>query len=338
MSEQILPVGKLDADLLRQLLGDIPGDPSVLLGPGVGCDVAVLDAGAEQLLLAKTDPITFATDAIGYYVVNVNANDLATSGGLPRWFLATALLPEGKATEQMARDIFVQITDTCRDMGIALVGGHTEVTWGLDRPIVVGLMLGQVAPDGLVDPRGLRPGDAVITTKLAPVEGSALIAREKADRLLGAGFSSEDIQRLADMLFDPGISVLPEAQIATKAGRVTAMHDPTEGGLATGLWEMAEAGEVGLRIDGAAIPLLPEAQSMCDLLGLDPLGLIASGSMLIGCAPDDASGIVEALQEAQIPAAVIGHATAQDEGVWLVSDGQEQTLPRYDQDELTKIL
>ena len=95
MSEQILPVGKLDADLLRQLLGDIPGDPSVLLGPGVGCDVAVLDDGAEQLLLAKTDPITFATDAIGYYVVNVTANDLATSGGLPRWVLATALLPEG---------------------------------------------------------------------------------------------------------------------------------------------------------------------------------------------------------------------------------------------------
>lgn len=338
MTEHLLPVGKLDAEILRRLLADMPGDPSVIGGPGVGCDVAVLDTGAGDLLLAKTDPVTFATDAIGYYVVNVNANDIATSGGLPRWFLATALLPENSATEQMAADIFAQIAEACSDLGVVAVGGHTEITWGLDRPIVVGQMLGQVARDRLVRPQGLQPGNAIIATKQAPLEGTALIAREQPDRLREAGFSEDDIQRCAEMLFDPGLSVLPDAQVGVSAGSVTAMHDPTEGGIATGLWEMAEAAAVGLAIHRDAIPLLPEARHMCEALNVDPLGLIASGSLLIGCAAEDAGAIISALQEADIEAAVIGRATAESAGVRLVTGGQSRPMPRYDQDELTRIL
>jgi hydrogenase expression/formation protein HypE len=338
MTEHLLPVGKLDAEILRCLLADMPGDPSVIVGPGVGCDVAVLDTGAGDLLLAKTDPVTFATDAIGYYVVNVNANDIATSGGRPRWFLATALLPENSATEQMAADIFAQIADACSDLGVVAVGGHTEITWGLDRPIVVGQMLGQVARDRLVRPQRLQTGNAIIVTKLAPLEGTALIAREQPDRMRQVGFSEDDIQRCAAMLFHPGISVLPEAQVAVGAGRVTAMHDPTEGGIATGLWEMAEAAAVGLEIHHDAIPLLPEARRMCKALNLDPLGLIASGSLLIGCAADDAEAIIGALHAADIEAAVIGQATGKSAEVRLVTGAKSRPMPRYDQDELTRIL
>ena len=339
MSDTPLPVGKLDAEQLRRLLGAIEcHDPSVVLGPGIGRDVAVIDNGAEGYLLAKTDPVTFATDAIGYYVVNVNANDIATSGGRPRWFLATALLPEGRATEAMAADLFNQITRACESLEITLVGGHTEVTYGLDRPIVVGQMLGEVSRDGLITPAGLRPGDAIIVTKAVPLEGTALIAREKTEELTAAGLARDSLERCARMLFDPGISVVADARIAVAAGEVHAMHDPTEGGLSTGLWELAEAAGVGLHIDADAIPVLDEGLAICEHYGIDPLGLIASGSLLIGCAPGDAEGITGALSEQGIRAAVIGHATPADAGVGLLRDGVPGPMPRYDQDELTRIL
>ncbi len=339
MSASPLPVGKLDAEQLRRLLGTIEcHDPSVVLGPGIGRDVAVIDNGAEGYLLAKTDPVTFATDAIGYYVVNVNANDIATSGGRPRWFLATALLPENAATEAMVAELFHQITNACEALGVALVGGHTEITYGLDRPIVVGQMLGEVSRDGLITPDGLRPGDAIIVTKAVPLEGTALIAREKADELLAAGFTRDSLERCARMLFDPGISVVADARSAVGAGEVHAMHDPTEGGLATGLWELAEAAGVGLDIDADAIPVLDEGRAICEHYGIDALGLIASGSLLIGCAPAAAEGITGALSEQGIRAAVIGHATPPDAGVRLLRDGVVGPMPRCDQDELTKIL
>ncbi len=339
MSQSLLPVGKLDAATLRRLLGVIPcSDPSVILGPGIGRDVAVLDNGADTYLLAKADPVTFATDAIGYYVVNVNANDIATSGGAPRWFLATALLPDNAATEEMVADIFEQISAACQELQITLVGGHTEITYDLARPIVVGQMLGQVPKDRLITPEGLQVGDAIILTKQAPVEATALIAREKPDELRQAGFSEATLQRCARMLFDPGISVLTEARTAIANGQVHAMHDPTEGGLATGLWEMAEAGGVGLRIDEEAIPLLEEARHICKLFSLDPLGLIASGSLLVACAPEDAGAIAEALHQAKIAAAIIGEAVPADQGVNLHRGGRAHEMPRYDQDELTKII
>ena len=339
MNERRLPVGKLDAGLLAGLLGDITcDDPGVILGPGIGRDVAILDNGAHGYLIAKTDPVTFATDAIGYYVVNVNANDIATSGGKPRWFLATALLPDSAATAAMAADIFSQIDAACHELGITLVGGHTEITWDLSRPIIVGMMLGEGARDRLITPEGLQPGDAIILTKQAPVEGTALIAREKPEQLRAAGLSDDTIQRCAAMLFEPGISVLRDAEVAIAAGDVHAMHDPTEGGIATGLWEMAEAAGVGLRIDEPAIPIAPEARDICDAFDLNPLGLIASGSLLIGCAARDADAVVRALDEAAIVASVIGQAVPASEGVTLVAGTETSPLPRFDQDELTRVL
>ncbi len=339
MSGRLLPVGKLDVATLQRLLGAIPcNDPSVILGPGVGRDVAVLDNGADEYLLAKTDPVTFATDAIGYYVVNVNANDIATSGGKPRWFLATALLPEGAATEQMVTDIFGQISAECGRLGVTLVGGHTEITYNLDRPIVVGQMLGEVPKDKLITPGGLQAGDLVILTKRPPLEGTALIAREKPDELRRAGFSDDALQRCAGMLFEPGISVLADAQIAVRSGDVHAMHDPTEGGVATGLWEMAEAGGVGLRIDEQAIPVLDEGRRICEVFGLDPLGLIASGSLLIACDARDGDVIAARLHEAGIAASIIGEAVDPAAGIQMVSEGRIRRIPRYDQDELTKIV
>jgi hydrogenase expression/formation protein HypE len=329
------PLGKLPAEhLARLLVRHAPSDPRVVLGPGVGRDAAVISFG-DRYLVAKTDPITFASDEIGWYAVHVNANDIACTGAVARWFLATLLLPEGHTHAQQVDTIFGQIADACHSLGIALVGGHTEITYGLDRPIVVGCMLGEVAPERLVRPDGARAGDVLVVTKGIAVEGTAIIAREKGGAL--AGLDSALVRRCQAFLYDPGISVVRDAAVATEAGEVHAMHDPTEGGLATGLWELAEAAEVGLEVDQAALPILPETRTLCARLGLDPLGLIASGALLLAVAPGDAAAILAALQEAGIAAARIGQVVARKRGVVLRRATGERPMPRFERDEIARL-
>jgi hydrogenase expression/formation protein HypE len=237
---QSLPVGKLPPHLLARLLDAAPlDDPRVLLGPGVGLDCAVIDLG-ERLLVCKSDPVTFATDQLGAYLVQVNANDLATTGAKPSWLLVTLLLPENAADEAMAERLMAQIGDVCRKLDIALVGGHSEITYGLDHPVAVGALLGLVESDHLVTPRGARPEDRLLLTKSVPIEATAILARERSVQLRDV-LTDADITKAQGYLNQPGIGVTRDARIALDAGRVTAMHDPTEGGLATALWELAQA-------------------------------------------------------------------------------------------------
>ncbi len=333
-----LPTGKLSPEFLAGLLKlfERP-DPTVIQGPGVGIDVALLDTGAPQLLVVKTDPITFATDAIGYYAVVVNSNDIATCGGRPRWQVATALLPEDGADEALAESIFRQLAEACERFDISHVGGHTEVTAGLDRPILVATMLGEVARDRYVTSAGAREGDVLLVTKAAALEGTSLIAREFGDDLLARGLDGGFVERCARMLHEPGISVLREARAAVEAGGVHAMHDPTEGGLATGLWEMALASGKRLVVDMDSVPVLDECRRLCLEYDLDPLGLIASGSLLIAAEEGAADGIIAAVEEAGVQCSAIGYVTEGAAKVLGQSGGQLWPLTRYDQDELTKL-
>ena len=331
-----LPVGKLKLEALDALLAGLAGgDPSVLEGPGVGHDVAVLDHGGPMLLVAKTDPITFATDEIGFYAVAVNSNDIATCGGRPRWMLVTALLPAGRADDALARDIFAQLSAACSRFGVSLVGGHTEVTAGLDRPILVATMLGEVARDRLLTPAGARPGDAILLTKAVAVEGTSLLARELRADLLARGFDAAFLERCAAMLHDPSISVLREAEAAVATGGVHAMHDPTEGGVATALWELAVASSARIVADPAAVPILPECRRLCDEFRIDPLGLIASGSLLIACAPEAADAVCAAVLARGVACRPIGSVAACDGA--RVLDPSGALWPRFDQDELTHV-
>jgi hydrogenase maturation factor len=184
---------------------------------------------------------------------------------------------------------------TWRELGVSLCGGHTEITHGLGRPIVVGHMLGEAPRDGYVAASGARIGDRVILTKQIAIEGTALMVREKRKELVGV-LPADELACCARFLRIPGISVVKEARAALEVGGVHALHDPTEGGLATGLGELAQAADVGLLIDEAAIPLLPECVQLCRHFGLDPLGLIASGSLLIAAAPDRVEAIVTRLR------------------------------------------
>lgn len=331
-----LPIGKLPADLLARLLGQYTTpDESVVIGPEIGEDAAVIDFG-EKYLIAKTDPITFATDAIGWYVINVNANDIAAMGGRPRWFLASILLPEGTATQEMVEQIFSQLSDACSALGIALCGGHTEITYGLDRPIVVGQMLGEVEKEKLVTTAGAQPGDDIILTKGIAVEATSIIAREKEDDLRQR-HPPELIERCKAMLYDPGISVLRDAQVAAGAGKVHAMHDPTEGGLATGLYELAAAAGVGLAVCREQIRVLPETALLCREFGLDPLGVIASGALIIALAPNYTPAVLAALEDAGIVASVIGRITPPEVGVTLHLGARAIPMPRFERDEIARL-
>src|SRR5918996_32081 len=316
----LLKPGKLPPELLQRLLSSYTrADPRVLVGPAVGEDAAIIDMG-DRHLIAKSDPITFATDAIGYYAVVVNANDIATRGGQPKWFLATLLLPEQTTSVALVESIFAQIAEACRSFGITVVGGHTEVTYGLDRPILAGHMLGEVDPAGLITTSGAQIGDVLLLTKGICVEGTAIIAREREPELRRSDVSESIIQRAKNFLFEPGISVVRDARIAIGAGRVHAMHDPTEGGLAMAVHELATAAQGGIVIEGNHIPILEEAVLLCGAYGLDPLGTIASGALLIATPPEDALQIQQALQANNLGCAAIGRIVPPSEGV-LLDDG-----------------
>lgn len=305
-----LSIGKLPPDLLARILARAPTpDPRVLVRAGLGLDCAVVETpGSETLLVFKSDPITFATDEIGWYLVHVNANDLATTGATPRWLLVTMLLPESSATPDLVEQINAQVWRACQALGIAVIGGHTEVTAGLERPILAGTLIGEAARERLVTPRGARPGDRVLLTKGVPIEATALLAREFADRLRPA-LSEAALAEARAFLHTPGLSVLHDAQIALQAGAVTAMHDPTEGGLAAALWELAEASGRALMVDPAAVPVPALSARLCRALNVDPLAAIASGALLLTTPPADAGAIQRALEAEGIACAELGEVT-----------------------------
>lgn len=337
-SHNVLPTGKLPLEMLQSLLqGWGVSDSRVIVGPRVGEDAAVIAMGDDRCLVAKSDPITFATERIGWYAVHVNANDIATRGAEPRWFLLTVLLPEGSATLALAEEIMAQVSAACTGLGIALVGGHTEVTCGLERPIVVGHMLGEVARERLVTTAGACPGDVIVLAGAIAVEGTALLARECGEQARQRGVDPATLEAARRTLDEPGISIVHAARLAVETVTVHAMHDPTEGGLAMGLHELAWAASLGLEVDGDAIPILPACARLCAAFGLNPLGLLASGALLLAVPGEEVAALGRAYDREGIVWAPIARALP-DGGVVLRCQGMCQDLPRFDRDEVTRVL
>ncbi len=336
-----LKAGKLPSPVLERLLKKYTsgsGSRGVVVGPGIGIDAAVIDFTVGYLL-AKTDPVTLTADSAGLYAIHVNANDIAVMGGVPRWFLATILLPEDGAEEADAERIFSDLKKACDDLGVSLCGGHTEITPVVKAPVIVGQMLGEVAKDGLITSTGACGKDVLILTEGIAIEGTSIIARTLGPGLIKKGaFTKTFITRCSNLLSRPGISVLRAARIASATGRVHAMHDPTEGGLAAAIHEMAAASKHGIIIEREAIPILPATKRLCDHFGIDAMGLIASGALLISAAPKGAEEIIKELTRAGIPAVAIGRIEDKKSGVRIRSHGVSAPLPLPERDEITKIL
>ena len=330
-----MDIGKFPVELLGRVLArNNITDPRVLLGPKIGEDAAVLDMG-EKLLVATSDPVTFAADQIGWYAVQVNANDLACRGATPLWFLATLLVPD-TFSEVDAESVLDQIIAACRTLGISLIGGHSEVTYGIDRPIVMGTMLGEVERDRLIITGGARDGDSVVVTRGIAIEGSALLAREQAGALLQAGVSQREIDTAAGWLTNPGICVAADAKAACQAVNVHSLHDVTEGGLVTSLREVAQASGLGIAIEEGSIPVLPECAAICQALGIDPLGLLGSGALVVTLPPSDVPALQNALVQAGTDGWEIGMMIDPEEGLQMVTYDGEVPLPEFSRDELAR--
>jgi hydrogenase maturation factor len=328
---QALATGKLPPELLRALLASLPApDPAVVAAGAVGEDAAVIDTGGLELLVAKTDPITFANEDAGRYLLAVNGNDIASMGGEPRWLLVTALLPEG-TTRESAAEVLGGLREACVEAGVVLVGGHTEITVGLVRPILVGCLLGTVPRDGLTRTSSARPGDSLVLAGGIAIEGTAILAREHAEELCARGVGLTAITSAADWLRTPGISVLPAARALR--GLARALHDPTEGGVITALHEIADASGNGLRVARERIAVLPECAAICEALGLDPLGLLASGALLAAVPPEKVEAALARLAAAGISGARIGEVAA---GGRNFADGS--AMPVFTRDELARFL
>ena len=333
----MMDVGKFPPELLERLLGSVGAeDPRVVLGPRVGEDAAALDFG-DRLLVAKSDPVTFASDRAGWYAVQVCANDVACTGATPMWFLATLLVPQSYSVEDAAR-LFDDVMEGCRAVGATLIGGHSEVTVGLDRPIVMGTMLGEVERDGLITTGGAQEGDSIVVTKGLAIEGTSVLARDFPEELRSAGVEESVIQRSAMLLNTLGISVIEEARACAQTG-VHSLHDITEGGLITALHEVASASGLGIAVEEDSVPVLPETAEVCTALGLHPLGLLGSGSLLVTLHPQYTPTLLRTLDEAGIDAWEIGQVMPSEEGrVLFARSGEEVPLPVFDRDEIARYL
>jgi len=328
-----LQTGKLDFKFLGRLLSRYCiTDSSVLIGPKIGMDAAALRFG-KSLLVAKSDPITFASDLIGWYAVNVNANDVAVCGAKPKWFLATILLPKN-ANESLAEKIFSQISEACKSLGVSFVGGHTEVTSHLSQPIVSGCMLGTTTKKKLITSAGAKSGDLLLITKGIVIEGTSIIAREK-EKVLKKKFSRQFIKKAKHYLFEPGISVVRDALLASKYAN--AMHDPTEGGLLAGIYEMMLASNKGCLVFVDKIPILKEAKVLCNEFCLNPLTTISSGTLLISARKENAEKLLKIYKRNRIKAAIIGEVKSKTFGMKLMQNSKTKPLKCSARDEIAKI-
>jgi len=325
-----LPTGKLPWGLLGALLDELgPLSPDVRLGPAIGEDGCAI-AVPPGLLVAASDPITLTGVDAGRLAVIVNANDVAVMGARPRWFLATVLLPPA-TTAAAVRDLFAAMRAGLADVGAVLVGGHTELTPAVTQPVVVGQMLGVVNEARLITTGGARIGDFVVQIGPVPIEGAAVLAVQANARL--SQVDPAVLRAAQCALADPGVCVVEAALAAAELG-ATALHDPTEGGLASALHELALAAGAALRIDRGAVRWFPPGVAICRALGADPWSTLASGAVLATFGPDMSTGAVESLGEQGHPASVIGVV---EPGAG-VNDLGGRAIPWPERDEVARLL
>ncbi len=303
--------------------------PETLVRAALGVDAAAIALDADSACVLTTDPITTATSGAGRLAVHVVCNDLAAMGAEPVGVLATLLFPVGVAPDAIA-EMAAEIDATARALNVEVLGGHTEVAPGIGAPLVVMSGVGKAKRDRILTAAGARPGDALVLTKAAALEGTHVLANDLRSRL-GAVPPTllDEARRYGDEL-----SVVPEARLAVELG-ATAMHDPTEGGVIGALWEMAEASRCGFRVTVSAIPVRDATRAICEALAVDPLRLIASGALLI--AWRDGAAMVNGLHAAGIAATLIGEMTDLHK-VLVHSDGREEQVIELDRDELYRIL
>ena len=338
-----LPVGKVPPELLREILAPAgtTADESLVGGPAIGVDTGAFAPPAGELTVVTSDPITFPTENPARYLTTINVNDLVTTGARPRWCSVNLLFPPGSAPFQV-RHLAAELHDALHEHGIALIGGHSEVTDGVSRLVVSMTLMGSVPREDFRKPSAVRPGDTIIMTKSAGIEGTAILAAERREELLAGGVDEETLRRACR--FIDRISVRPEAEALATRPAVRWLHDVTEGGVATALRELAQASGWCVEVDPTAIPVAPETRAVCAALGVDPRGLIGSGALLAAIAPDALEEIRAAVSPLPVTLSVLGtvlsESATEDTAPELParSSVTGEILPVFPRDEIARIL
>ena len=331
MPDRSFRIGKIPPEVLSKIVFSHLGNsnPRMVLGPGVGRDFAALRY--DRFFILTTDPVTGTSCRIGQHSVYINANDIAVAGARPVWYMCTILLPSGTRRAELS-EIMRGIDTACRRLGVQVIRGHTEATRGLERPIVVGFMMGE-RQGKLFRPEDVRVGDNIVMTRTAGIEGTAILASDFSNRL--KRIPGEVISKARK--FSNQIGIQREAKIVSRIEGVRVMHDPTEGGVLNACWELAESSRLGARIWADDIPVAPETTKICSSLGLDPLKLMSSGSMLAVIDPRRTEYVVKTLSRFRVKASLIGEMTSKGAGRRFSLNGRSFELRPVPQDELYKL-
>lgn len=319
-----MKIGKIDEAAFRSLVRGKFGrrDPSVIVPPRTGIDAGVVDLGRGRVLVVAEDPIftmpRLPLEMFGRFTVHIGASDVAVMGVRPRYMTYSLLLPPETAHDDIRR-IVDAIHRTARDLGIAIVGGHTGYYPGFTAPTIGGITVFAVARrKDLVTPAGARPGDEIILTKGPAIETAGLLASLREEELL-LRFPARLVARAKALT--RAITVVEDALTAAAAGGVTAMHDATEGGVMGGLFEIAAASGVGMDVDESLFVYPDEVRMVCEAFAIDPVKAIAEGSLLLTVRPDRSAAVLARLGRKRIPASVVGR---------VLKDRRRRTLRRAD--------
>jgi len=328
-----LPIGKVPPEILKEVVFNYLGAKrsEVVVGASYGLDGAVIKIGGGKSLVTSMDPITGALERIGWLAVNINANDVATFGVQPNFFSSCLLLPEN-ATEDTVETICRQIDFAAKKLDMAVTGGHSEITPKLPFPIIVGCCIGVADKRNYVTAQGAKADNMLVLTKSVGIEGTAILATDRNAQLIRK--IGKSTLKKAEEYFNQ-ISIVKEAILAFRTGYVTAMHDPTEGGVAGGLHELADASNVGFKIFEEKIHITKETLKICEFFQIDPLQLIASGSLLIAVKKDYAYKVVELLEKNKVAASVIGETLPTSSKRFITrKDGSAEKFVRPTSDHL----
>ncbi len=327
------PIGKVPpGSLVRAVYSHVGRrNPRLLLGPGIGRDTAIVRDG-KRVIVFTADPVTGTTRDIGEHSVQINANDIATAGARPVWYMCTLLLPPG-TSENTLEEIMKGVDSASRKLGVTVLGGHTEATRGLDRPIIAGFMVGESSTD-VLSSQGAHVGDVMLLTKSAGLEGTAIIASDYEEQLKHV---PGDLLARARS-FSKKISIVKEALSIAKIRGVHALHDPTEGGVLNGFWEMAEASRLGIEIWADQIPVAEETRRICSILRLDPLKLMSSGCLLAAVDRSAVSKVAMTLRSLRVRVSEVGRMTAKRKGRYMIQGSKRRPLIAVPRDELYKMI
>lgn len=325
-----MKIGKLPNEILNSLVLDKLQKKrnEVLVRPSVGEDCSAVDFGRE-ICVISTDPITGTKNQIGRIGVNVALNDLASSGAEPVGLMVTMLIPPNAGMSDI-ENIISQLSDEAAKLNVDIIGGHTEVTDAVTRFVLSITAVGKSINRNIITTSGAKPGDDLILTKYAGIEGTSILAFDYEEEL-ASKFGMEIVEKAKSLI--NSISVVNEGLIAAKLG-AHAMHDVTEGGVLGAVWEMCHASGCGAHVYKERIPVLNETRLICDYFNIDPYRLISSGCMLIAC--ENGEKLVQELSENGIKAVVIGRMTG-DRNILLSDESGDVTISSPESDELYKV-